>query len=114
MLMRFRPLAIAAVVTLLVQGLAGCASVNDTLGGVNAKLGAAVGDYLPQWAGGLPPDAPPRPGTAKYDEWIKEREKNRLLPASEREGSKGGAKTDTKADAKTDIKPDQSSPDPAR
>ncbi len=101
MLMRFRPLAIAAAASLLATGLAGCASVNE-------KVGAAMGDYIPQWAGGLPADAPPRPGTAKYDEWMKERERNRLLPASER----GGAKDDAKPDAKAEAKPDQTKLDP--
>jgi hypothetical protein len=43
-----------------------------------------MGDYVPQWAGGLPADAPPRPGTAKYDEWMKERERQRMLPADQR------------------------------
>jgi hypothetical protein len=33
----------------------------------------------------MPADAPPRPGTAKYDEYMKERERKRLLPASERD-----------------------------
>jgi hypothetical protein len=33
--------------------------------------------------GGLPADAPPRPGTAKYDEYMRER--RRLMPAPERE-----------------------------
>ena len=28
--------------------------------------------------GGLPADAPPRPGTAKYDEMMKEQERKRL------------------------------------
>ena len=28
---------------------------------------------------------PPRPGTAKYDEYMRERERKRLLPASERD-----------------------------
>jgi hypothetical protein len=40
-----------------------------------------LGDVIPQWAGGLPADAPPRPGTAKYDEFMKERERKRLEPA---------------------------------
>jgi hypothetical protein len=35
---------------------------------------------IPQWLGGIPADAPPRPGTAKYDEYMKEREKARLEP----------------------------------
>ncbi|MBU6461552.1 MAG: hypothetical protein KGK01_18030 [Bradyrhizobium sp.] len=37
-----------------------------------------MADYVPQWLGGLPADAPPRPGTAKYDEFMKERERKRL------------------------------------
>jgi len=51
---------------------------------MNEGASAALADYVPQWAGGLPPDAPPRPGTAKYDEWMKERERQRLLPADQR------------------------------
>ena len=51
---------------------------------MNEKASAAMGYYVPQWAGGLPADAPPRPGTAKYDEWMKERERLRQLPADQR------------------------------
>jgi hypothetical protein len=39
-----------------------------------------MADGIPQWAGGLPADAPPRPGTAKYDEMMKERERQRHTP----------------------------------
>jgi len=70
---RFRPLAIVAAASLL----AGCGTINE-------KLATGAGDYIPQWAGGLPADAPPRPGTAKYDAWMKERERKRLMPAAER------------------------------
>lgn len=42
-----------------------------------------MGDYIPQWAGGLPADAPPRPGTVQYDEFMRERERKRLMPAAE-------------------------------
>jgi hypothetical protein len=55
-------------------GLGGC-------GTVNGYLANSMGDYIPHWAGGLPADAPPRPGTAKYDELTKERERKRLEPA---------------------------------
>jgi hypothetical protein len=72
-----RPLPFLIVVAALAAALAGCASVND-------RLSAGVADGVPAWAGGLPADAPPRPGTAKYDEYMKERERLRLLPASER------------------------------
>ena len=57
--------------------MGGCGSINE-------KLSDGLSDYIPQWAGGLPADAPPRPGTAKYDEFMRERERKRLLPASER------------------------------
>lgn len=63
---------------LLACGLSGCSSINE-------KLAASMGDYIPQWAGGLPPDAPPRPGTAQYDAYMKERERERQLPAADRD-----------------------------
>ncbi|HXO69586.1 MAG TPA: hypothetical protein VN838_11535 [Bradyrhizobium sp.] len=56
---------------LLTCGLGGC-------GTINANLAAGVSDTLPHWAGGLPADAPPRPGSAKYDEFMRERERKRL------------------------------------
>ena len=58
-------------------GLGGCSSINE-------KLAAGVSDSIPAWAGGLPADAPPRPGTAKYDEYMRERDRQRLMPAAER------------------------------
>ena len=74
---RVRPYVSLLASALLAGGLAGCSSVNE-------KLSNSMGDYIPQWAGGLPADAPPRPGTAKYDEYMKERERNRQLPADQR------------------------------
>lgn len=77
---RHHPLARLAALTLLaslVVGLAGCGTINE-------KMSAGMGDYVPHWAGGLPADAPPRPGTPQYDAWMKERERQRLLPAAER------------------------------
>ncbi|GLR97839.1 MULTISPECIES: hypothetical protein [Bradyrhizobium] len=69
----------ALVLVALAAGLSGCGTVNE-------KLSAAgMGDYVPQWAGGLPADAPPRPGTPQYDAYMKERERKRLLPAADRE-----------------------------
>ncbi|OPY94230.1 hypothetical protein A5906_14850 [Bradyrhizobium sacchari] len=76
--MPFRPLSIAVAVALLASTLGGCGSVNE-------KLSAGMGDYVPQWAGGLPADAPPRPGTPQYDAYMKERERKRLMPAADRE-----------------------------
>jgi hypothetical protein len=63
---------------LVACNLSGC-------GTINANLAAGVSDTLPHWAGGLPPDVPPRPGTAKYDEFMRERERKRLEPAQPKE-----------------------------
>jgi hypothetical protein len=63
---------------LFALALAACAL--SACGTINEKLADGMGDYIPQWLGGLPPDAPPRPGTAKYDEFMKERELKRLQP----------------------------------
>lgn len=60
---------------LAVSSLGGC-------GTINGYLANGVADYVPHWAGGLPSDAPPRPGTAKYDEFIRERERKRLEGAA--------------------------------
>lgn len=70
-------LTLVALITLGTE-LASCGSIND-------KLSAGMGDYVPQWAGGLPADAPPRPGTAQYDAWMRENERRRNMPAAERE-----------------------------
>jgi hypothetical protein len=55
-------------------------------GTINGKLAEGVGDYVPKWLGGLPPDAPPRRGTEKYDEYMRERERQRLAPGAKTEG----------------------------
>jgi hypothetical protein len=71
----FRQLAIVFAVAIPACGLGGCGTINE-------KLADGMGEYIPQWAGGLPADAPPRPGTAKYDELMRERERKRLEPAA--------------------------------
>ncbi len=67
---------------LLASGLGGCGSINE-------RLAAGMGDAIPQWAGGLPRDAPPRPGTAEYEEFMKERERKRVEPAAARDDGPG-------------------------
>jgi hypothetical protein len=71
--------------TLLLASIVAQACCLAACGTVNERLAAGVSDAIPAWAGGLPADAPPRPGTAKYDEYMRERERRRLLPASERD-----------------------------
>ena len=70
-----RHLAVLLVVALAACGLSGCGTINE-------KIANGVGDTLPQWAGGLPADVPPRRGTPQYDEYMKERERKRLEPAA--------------------------------
>ena len=70
------------IVTLLTVALAGCGAA--ACGTINEKLAGGISDAIPAAVGGLPADAPPRPGTAKYDEYMRERERKRLMPASER------------------------------
>ena len=80
---KFRSLTLIAL-ALAACGLSGC-------GTVNGYLASGMSDYLPQWAGGLPPDAPPRPGSAKYDEFMRERERKRLEAAPPKEEAKNGS-----------------------
>jgi hypothetical protein len=70
-----RQLAVFAAVAFMASGLCGC-------GTINGYLASGLSDVIPQWAGGLPSDAPPRPGTEKYEEFMRERERKRLEPAS--------------------------------
>jgi hypothetical protein len=69
-----RHFAVLLAVMLPACSLGGCGSINE-------KLANGAGDYVPQWLGGLPADAPPRPGTAQYDAYMQERERKRLEPA---------------------------------
>jgi len=83
------------VMALLACSLGACGTINE-------KLAAGVSDYVPQWAGGLPPDAPPRPGSAKYEEYVRERERKRLEPAVDPATAKDNAgKTNTATNAVT-------------
>ena len=76
------PIKSRHILTIAALAIAGCAL--SGCGTINEKLAGGISDAIPAWAGGLPADAPPRPGSAKYDEFMKERERKRLLPASER------------------------------
>ena len=83
------PVRTRHIVTTLALSLAGFALTGCST--VNERLAAGVSDAIPAWAGGMPADAPPRPGTAKYDEFMRERERRRLMPAAEREREDVGA-----------------------
>jgi hypothetical protein len=80
--------AILSAIALAACAVSGCGTINE-------KLAAGMGDYVPQWLGGLPADAPPRPGTAQYDEWMKERERQQLEQAPATNGANGSSPTST-------------------
>jgi hypothetical protein len=90
---RFRRLAALPALLLLASSLGGCGTINE-------KLADGTGDYVPQWLGGLPADAPPRPGSPKYDAWMKERERKRLEAAAPKDGT-AAAQTPASAPAAT-------------
>ena len=69
-----RHIALIAAFALAATILAGCASINE-------RITPAVSEAIPQWAGGLPKDVPPRRGTPEYDAYMKEQERKRLKPA---------------------------------
>ena len=73
MVMRTAICAVAVAAALL---LSGCGSINSWLAGTFA-------DKIPAWAGGLPPDAPPRPTDPRYSEYLKSVEGSEApVPAS--------------------------------
>ncbi|MTV15099.1 MULTISPECIES: hypothetical protein [Bradyrhizobium] len=72
-----RPIAVLTALALAAGALGGCSSMNQ-------KLSAGMADTIPAWAGGLPADAPPRPGTPEYDKFMQDRERKRLAPAAQR------------------------------
>lgn len=61
---------------------------------------AGVGDYVPNWAGGLPKNAPPRPGTPEYDAYIQ-----KLRDRAGREETKDPLKAQTEAGSSTQELP---------
>jgi hypothetical protein len=69
-----RHIATIAAFALAGAILGGCSSINE-------RMGPAVADTLPTWAGGLPKDVPPRKGTPEYDAYMKEQDRKRLEPA---------------------------------
>lgn len=81
----FHRIGIVLATMLPALSLGGCGTINE-------KLAAGMSDAIPQWAGGLPRDAPPRPGTTEYDAFMQERERKRLEPAAARDDAgKAGA-----------------------
>lgn len=74
--MPHKPFVIAVLVVASV-GVSGCSSTNSSW--LVDKL-----TDLPEWAGGLPPGAPPRPGTPEYDDYEKKLRGAAVVPVDQR------------------------------
>jgi hypothetical protein len=61
-------------------------------GAINSSLSETVADSIPHWAGGLPPDVPPRLSDPKYADYLVKLQGKAVLDA-------------TKADVVAEIKP---------
>src|ERR1700751_133066 len=67
------------------------ASIVLSLGMMLSACGGYVADHWPHWAGGLPPDAPPRPGSPGYEQVIAHGQPQN--PAAPADGATAGATT---------------------
>jgi hypothetical protein len=76
----------------LLAMLGGCASTRSF---VSAK----VADIIPEWAGGVPADAPPRPGEPGYEKF--ERDLNAQLAAPKTDKAAEGKSTGGEKGAET-------------
>ena len=66
-------LAVLIGLAIMACSLGGCGSISSFVAG-------GMADLIPAWAGGLPANAPPRPGTPGYEEYVKNREGKQLVP----------------------------------
>ena len=59
-----------------------------------------VADHWPRWAGGMPDDVPPRPGTPGYDEFVAHGQPGNVAakpPAADEKPGSAGMKTNAAA-----------------
>ena len=68
-------LAVSIGLVMMACSLGGCGSISSFVAG-------GMADLIPAWAGGLPANAPPRPGTPEYDAMMKQREEKMVAPAA--------------------------------
>jgi hypothetical protein len=64
-------------------------------------VSSTVSDVIPEWAGGIPADAPPRPGEAGYDKFMHDLKSELAAP-------KGGQAKDGKPAADEKAAPKSS------
>lgn len=84
--MRLKRLSAAALVACLGAGLAACAGSGSENG-----VSSYVADHWPHWAGGMPPDVPPRPGQPGYAEFIAHGQADQAPAKTVAPGSPGSA-----------------------
>lgn len=60
--------------------------------GACAPFAATVSDHWPTWAGGMPKDVPPRPGSPGYDEFLIHQQGKDVTPTAA-----AGGNTNTQA-----------------
>jgi hypothetical protein len=60
------------ILTICALLLAGC-------GRINTSLSHSIADSWPVWAGGLPKNAPPRPGNPRYAQFIRKQMSKALV-----------------------------------
>jgi len=63
----FRRVVTVFGLVLIFGSLSGCGSISSFVAG-------GMADLIPAWAGGLPANAPPRPGTPEYEAYVRQRE----------------------------------------
>jgi hypothetical protein len=78
------PISISMIIAAALL-LSGC-------GAINSSLSETMADSNPRWAGGLPPDVPPRPRDPKYADYLVKLQGKAVVDA-------------TKADVVAEIKP---------
>lgn len=50
-------------------------------GAIDSSLSETVTDSIPHWAGGLPPDVPPRPDDPKYADYLEKLQAKSVVEA---------------------------------
>ena len=76
-------------ICMLAAMLSGCGAIHGMTGG----SGEFLADHMPEWAGGLPADAPPRPSDPRYAKYIADQQ------AKAAEGKPSTASADKQAPA---------------
>jgi hypothetical protein len=87
-----------AIILSLTVFLSGC-------GALNSFLGTSIGDYMPDWAGGLPKDAPPRPTDPRYQQYMEEQRAKLETPKPSDQGTDKPAETQTSTSQEGEKQP---------